>query len=296
MFAATLGNGILGTSSSLLSVRSDEDGKQVKISAGQYHIRGHVYTLSDEKTLPVPANTSGTNRRDFVVIRLDVANRKIVPDILTGAPALTQVTGGVWEEAIAEYTVASGFTSIPNTSVLDRRAWAERPEPLGTFKAVGGTVVPYNYLRCDGSAKSRTLYSELFAAIGTTYGAGDGSTTFNIPLVDDRFLSGRGTSRGSGSGGSDQITLTPGQLASHSHGITDPGHKHAMDGDLGLDFAVKVTSGVTGLVSGVGAQAVSFSDIDVNTTGITGTNSTGNGDPITILPTYTTALYIIKAR
>ncbi|MBR1951950.1 MAG: tail fiber protein [Lentisphaeria bacterium] len=45
-------------------------------------------------------------------------------------------------------------------------------------------AIPAGYLECDGLAKSRTEYADLFAAIGTTYGTGDGSTTFNLPDLD----------------------------------------------------------------------------------------------------------------
>lgn len=55
------------------------------------------------------------------------------------------------------------------------------PEKVGTIKAYGGETAPVGWLICDGSAISRELYAELFGVIGTTYGAGDGSTTFNIP-------------------------------------------------------------------------------------------------------------------
>lgn len=55
------------------------------------------------------------------------------------------------------------------------------PEKVGTIKAYGGSTAPVGWLICDGSAISRELYAELFGVIGTTYGAGDGSTTFNIP-------------------------------------------------------------------------------------------------------------------
>jgi microcystin-dependent protein len=53
--------------------------------------------------------------------------------------------------------------------------------PIGTGMDYFGTVAPQNYMFADGSAISREQYSELFAIIGTTYGAGDGSTTFNLP-------------------------------------------------------------------------------------------------------------------
>ena len=54
--------------------------------------------------------------------------------------------------------------------------------------------VPVGYLLCDGSAVSRTDYAVLFEVIGTTYGAGDGSTTFNLPNLIDRFVEGSATS------------------------------------------------------------------------------------------------------
>lgn len=61
--------------------------------------------------------------------------------------------------------------------------------PAGTVITYAGTKTPGGYLFCDGSAVSRTTYSKLFAAIGTTYGIGDGSTTFNLPKINDnRFI------------------------------------------------------------------------------------------------------------
>ena len=53
--------------------------------------------------------------------------------------------------------------------------------PIGTQVAYGGITPPSGWLICDGSAISRTTYADLFAVIGTSYGAGDGSTTFNLP-------------------------------------------------------------------------------------------------------------------
>ena len=61
--------------------------------------------------------------------------------------------------------------------------------PAGTVITYAGTSTPDGYLFCDGSAVSRTTYSKLFEAIGTTYGNGDGSTTFNLPKINDnRFI------------------------------------------------------------------------------------------------------------
>lgn len=69
-------------------------------------------------------------------------------------------------------------------------------EPVGTIMAFAGASVPSGYLVCDGSAISRTNYAELFAAIAIAWGAGNGTTTFNLPDLRGRFL--RGLDGGSG--------------------------------------------------------------------------------------------------
>ena len=60
----------------------------------------------------------------------------------------------------------------------------------GMIFAFAGSTIPSGFLLCDGSKVSRTTYKKLFDVIGTTYGAGDGSTTFTLPNLIDRFLEG----------------------------------------------------------------------------------------------------------
>lgn len=97
-----------------------------------------------------------------------------------------------------------------------------------------GTSAPSGYLACDGSAISRTTYSALFAAIGTTWGAGDGSTTFNLPDLRRRTTIGAGGTAVSGPtnavgavGGEEAHTLTLAELAAHNHGTNESPHTHA---------------------------------------------------------------------
>lgn len=66
--------------------------------------------------------------------------------------------------------------------------------PVGSVIASATNATPDGYLICNGAAISRTTYAALFAAIGTIYGIGDGSTTFNLPNLVDRFIQGSGTS------------------------------------------------------------------------------------------------------
>lgn len=96
------------------------------------------------------------------------------------------------------------------------------PCPSGAMMAYGGTTAPPGYLLCDGSAVSRTTYGHLFTALGTAYGSGDGSTTFNLPDLRQRFplgkaTSGTGATLGGTGGAIDHThTVTPASLNSIS--------------------------------------------------------------------------------
>jgi len=106
----------------------------------------------------------------------------------------------------------------------------------GTVLDFAGATAPTGWLLCYGQAISRTTYAPLFAAIGTTHGAGDGSTTFNLPDCRGRVAAGKDdmggtaaarlTSAGSGvagttlggAGGAETVTLTATQIPAHTHG------------------------------------------------------------------------------
>lgn len=108
----------------------------------------------------------------------------------------------------------------------------------GVIVSYAGTTEPSGWLLCYGQAVSRTTYARLFDVIGTTYGAGDGSTTFNLPDLRGRVMAGKDnmggaaasrlTSAGTGNpgidgatlgavGGADRHQLTAAQMPTHSH-------------------------------------------------------------------------------
>jgi microcystin-dependent protein len=123
------------------------------------------------------------------------------------------------------------------STLLGSRNWSD--VPCGTFFPYGGSSAPTGFLMCDGSAVSRTTYSDLFAVFSTTFGAGDGSTTFNVPDLRGRGVIGAGTGTGGGASGTGAPTggsaltarangawlgeethvLTEAELASHGHPI-----------------------------------------------------------------------------
>lgn len=111
--------------------------------------------------------------------------------------------------------------------------------PAGTIIQSARSTAPTGYLTCDGSAISRTTYSSLFSAIGTAYGAGDGSTTFNIPNLKGRVPVGYDPSQTEfdalgETGGEKSVTLTANQIPSHTHsgttGNQSQNHTHSFSG------------------------------------------------------------------
>lgn len=94
--------------------------------------------------------------------------------------------------------------------------------PIGSIISYAGSTAPTNWLICDGSAISRTTYSDLYNLIGTAFGQGDGSTTFNLPDLRGKVAVGKDEDDtdfdGIGNvGGEKAHTLTVPELARHKH-------------------------------------------------------------------------------
>ena len=157
--------------------------------------------------------------------------------------------------------------------------------PTGALVPYAGSSAPTGWLLCAGQAVSRTTFAALFANIGTTYGSGDGSTTFNLPDLRGRAIFGRDdmdgtasnritnavsgiTSTTLGAAGGDQRLATHGHTASqtaHNHTINDTGHTHTLPG--------QTLTGGPGLQGG-GSFAYAGSSTNSATTGITINNAT----------------------
>jgi len=178
--------------------------------------------------------------------------------------------GQPWYRLLISLWLRTGASSGGNTS------------PSGMIMAFGSAVLPTGWLVCDGTAVSRTIYAALYAIIGTTWGPGDGVSTFNVPNLQNRFLVGAGNFGFATLGGATNFTLSVAQLPSHTHTITDPGHTHT-------DFAASSTN-----TAGAAAGAVTTGGMTgSNTTGIT-INNTGSGSPVNFVPPYAAIIYAIK--
>lgn len=157
----------------------------------------------------------------------------------------------------------------------------------GDIKPWPGPAIPSGWVTCDGRTINRVAYADLFAAISTTWGPGDGSTTFSIPDLRGRTLIGAGHGTGlsnrvlAATGGSETNTLLTGQLPAHSHPVTDPGHTHTA-----VVAASNATAGSAagGAVAGNTGSAV---------TGLS-VGNTGNGDPVNNMQPFAVVNWIIK--
>jgi hypothetical protein len=130
------------------------------------------------------AVAAGTNATDAV-------NKSQVA-LLDGTQPFTAVIGGVTPTDPA-HLATKGYVDAQVSGIGGG-------VPIGSVFDFAGTSAPTGYLLCFGQAINRTTYAALFAALGTTYGAGDGSTTFNVPDLRGRFTAGRDDMGGAGAG------------------------------------------------------------------------------------------------
>ena len=169
------------------------------------------------------------------------------------------------------------FTQIGNTTKFQAVPYAlAAPDatPAGVILAYGGISAPSGYLICHGQAISRTSYANLFAAIGTAYGNGDGSTTFNVPDFRGMFLRGADstaindpdaaarTSVNGGNSGAKVGSVEADGSKSHNHTVNAVGVTNFAGGSTGWGF---YGSGSTsGVVNSTGGNETRPKNVYVN--------------------------------
>jgi microcystin-dependent protein len=238
---------------------------------------------------------------------------------LTLGSALPVASGGTGSTSATAYAVQCGGTtstgayqSVASVGTSGQVLTSNGAGALPSFQTltafVSGMLMPYagstapsGWLLCYGQAISRTTYADLFTAISTTYGSGDGSTTFNVPDFRGRAAFGLDNMGGTaanritnavsgitgttlGSAGGDQNS----QSHTHTASVTDPGHSH--------DYRGNQMSGSGGVVApgtNTGTLQGTF-NVNSNTTGITVSNSTTGSGSSQNMPPAIVVTYIIK--
>jgi microcystin-dependent protein len=184
------------------------------------HFDSNGITIRDRKALRL-RDTSNSN---FVAIQ---APSNVASDITLTLPSSDGNANDVLQ---SDGSGNLSFTALPQAV------------PTGSVHMMATTTAPSGYLKCDGAAVSRTAFAALFATVGTTWGAGDGSSTFNLPDLRGEFVRGWDDGKGTDSGRSFASAQSD-QNKLHSHtatsttSISPSAHNHVFPGDDHLAFA-----------------------------------------------------------
>ena len=211
---------------------------------------------------PTAANTTNSNQiATTAFVQNIVGNIDLSPyatkvsPVFTGIPTAPTASAATSSNQLATtqfvqlQKISPAFTGVPTSptaalgtnttqiattefvkTAIDAIGKASVDELAGSIKMWPVSTPPDNWALCNGQAISRTLYATLFSRIGTTYGAGDGSTTFNLPNFVNRFPMGAGGTYNPGVTGG----YADAAVISHTHPVSnqsvtinDPGHRHS---------------------------------------------------------------------
>ena len=301
--------------------------------SGNYTLVANNYTTDEARAATLVLTGLLTGNRDVIVPT--TPKHYTVLNQTSGAFTLTirqsAGTGVVVPQGTSQIVCTSttcvdaiGATPFIKTLLDDSDAAAARSTlgiasiPTGSLVPFAGVAAPSGWLLCAGQEVSRTTYVDLFTVLSTTYGPGNGSTTFNLPDLRGRSVFGRDDMDGTaasritnavsgitgttlGAAGGDQRIGTHGHTAQpHTHTITDPGHSHGIAGnnggtagilalrDTANDLSYALTgSGTNQISSGTAATGITLANATVSVDNFSG-GSSANIPPAIILN------YIIK--
>jgi microcystin-dependent protein len=228
------------------------------------------------------------------------------------ADSITLASGSTPTEFSIDGTFAGNSdTAVPTEKAtktyVDTSVDSVAAMPAGMLTPFAGAAAPSGWLLCDGSAISRATYSDLFTAIGTAYGVGDGSTTFNLPDMQGNLPRGKDSDSLGDTGGSDTANLahthTYTDIVNHTHTFTTNAggtHTHALDrGNGTLDtgnYVASATSstGTTNSTESDGSHTHTGTTNNPGGGGASGTTVSGGSATQDIKNPYVVVNYIIK--
>lgn len=249
--------------------------------------------------LPIPGNDNDT-WGDILNDYLNQSHNSdgTAKDASTTSKGVVQLAGDLGGTAIAPTVPGLANKSDISHTHAD-------VSPAGMVSQFAGSSAPTGWLLCDGTAVSRTTYSSLFTAIGTTYGAGDGSTTFNLPNLKGRVPVGQDATQTEFDvlgevGGAKTHTLQATEIPAHTHSGNTGGHSN--DHSHGFTFNNPATTATGGSAIRVSNITATGQPANTSTAGASANHThafttdggTGGGNPHNNLQPYIVMNYIIK--
>ena len=190
---------------------------------GFYKNSANDFSIVTNGTRRAHVDTNGITIRDRKALRLrDSSNSNFVA-IRAPANAAADITLTLPESD-------GNANDVLQSDGSGNLSFAALPQavPTGSVHVMATTTAPSGYLKCNGAAVSRTTYADLFGIIGTTWGEGDGSSTFNVPDLRGEFVRGW-ADNGSVDSGRSFASSQSDQNKQHNHGVTDGGHNHSIN-------------------------------------------------------------------
>ena len=214
---------VLGSNSQIYTSTADS-GPNSGGAVDPTGLMGSTRWRSSQGTTPPNATTG---QRGIIEIAEDDevregtdGERAVSPSGLSARTATTSRSGIVTLASPTDADVGTDGQKAMTPALTHRvvASVSEATVPTGTLIDYAGIAAPVGFLACNGIPVSRVTYETLFNAIGIRWGAGDGSSTFNLPDLRGRFAFGSDGSRAVGDlGGSESVMLSEGQLPTHSH-------------------------------------------------------------------------------
>jgi microcystin-dependent protein len=208
------------------------------VSAGSVGVPRFTSSASAAFFVPTTVGTA------FITAATSAAAFAAIGATSVGAVVFTASTTALASMAVGSGSAGAHLFSCTTTAnaeaIVSLSVVASYPIPVGAISIYTATAVPTGWLACNGQAVSRTTYQDLFTVTGTTFGAGNTSTTFNVPDLRGRIPIGndamgtttaaRVTPAGSGitgyttgaSGGTETHTVTTAQFPAHAHNVNTP--------------------------------------------------------------------------
>ena len=276
---------------------------------GQTTQQAAINSLTGAQSLGKYLRSDGTNA---TLSSIQAADVPTLNQSTTGnASTATNLSGGsggqIPYQSAANTTsfLANGTSGqlLQSNGSSNAPSWVASPGvPTGSLFPYAGSSAPSGYLLCDGSAVARTgTYAALFAVIGTTYGSGDGSTTFNLPDLRGRLPLGAGTGTGltnrvaGTTYGTETHTLASGNMPQVTTGTMSANANHT-HGSGATGFWV-YNSGLAGTIAGGSTyNASAGGSANTASTNIDHTHTFGNASPTAVnhMPPSLGINYIIK--
>lgn len=273
LIAALWDEGIMGLTHFKVTQHSPSADMSVDVAVGKAVVAGddqpdqgsYLVSSTTVETVDIAAAPGANSRYDRIILQVrdpdasGASGDDAIVTVVTGTPAASPTIPATPASAISLAVIGPigvGKVTIVTADIADTRVLAGAKDTPGVMKPYTGSsaLVPNGWLFADGTAVTRTGYPELnalYAALGYPFGAGNGSTTFNLPDARDRQLMAVGatlTTQGA-TGGASSVTITANHLPVHTHTMA---HTHPIDHNHASATTSTVAAHTHGTVAGTG--------------------------------------------